>query len=55
MASLLKSLYAEFGTRGAVCTHLGISANTLYVWLLRCGLQQKTVLVDRVLTSEVKS
>jgi hypothetical protein len=55
MAKLLKSLYARLGTRGQVCAYLGVSANTLYVWLLRCGLEQKTVLVDRVLTSEVKS
>ena len=55
LRDLLIELYAEYGTGAAVSAALGISVNTLYVWVMRCGLEPKTILVDRVLTSEVKS
>jgi len=55
LRDLLIQMYGQKKNGAAVAAALGISVNTLYVWLLRCGLQQKTVLVDRVLTSEVKS
>lgn len=44
---VLQELFRVHGTQVAVAAELGISQSTLSVWLLRLGLEQKTVLVER--------
>jgi len=51
LRELLIELYAKYGTAVQVSSVLNVSVNTLYIWIMRCGLEQRTVLVDR----EVKS
>ena len=53
LRELLIELYAQYGTAVQVSNVLNVSVNTLYIWVMRCGLEQKTVLVDRAI--EVKS
>jgi hypothetical protein len=47
IADVLRDLYALHGTQSAVADALGIDQSTLSLWLLRLGLEQRTVLVRR--------
>jgi len=44
---VLTDLYEEHGTQAAVAKQLNIRQSTLSYWLLKLGLEQKTVLVQR--------
>lgn len=43
---ILTELYSKHDTQSAVAKELGISQGTLHVWLLKCGLREKTTLVE---------
>jgi len=44
---VLVELFNRYGTQRAVADALGVDQSTLSYWLLRLGLEQRTVLVDR--------
>lgn len=44
---VLQEMFAEYGSQSAVAKELGINQSTLSYWLLKLGLEQQTVLVDR--------
>jgi transposase-like protein len=44
---VLIDLFSEEGTQTAVARRLGIHQSTLSLWLLRLGLEQRTILVER--------
>jgi len=48
---VLQEMFDRYQTQVAVANHLGISQGTLSLWLLRLGLEQRTVLVERERTS----
>lgn len=45
MALILQNLYQKFTSQSRIAHELGISQSTLSVWVMRCGLAQKTILV----------
>jgi hypothetical protein len=45
MPDILAELFDQFGTQIAVARELGVGQGTLNTWLLKLGLEQKTVLV----------
>lgn len=45
MPAILTELFDQYGTQTAVARVLGIGQGTLNTWLLKLGLEQKTVLV----------
>jgi len=47
MENILPPLFEEHGSQHAVAKTIGISQPTLYMWLLKLGLEQKTILVRR--------
>jgi transposase-like protein len=47
MRDLLPELFTELGSQRAVARRLGVNQSTLYTWLLKLGLEQKTILVPR--------
>lgn len=47
ITEVLIELYSKHHTQQAVADALGISRNTLSVWLIRLGLTEQTVLVPR--------
>lgn len=44
---ILDELYQQHHTQKAVADALGISRATLSVWLIRLGLTEQTILVER--------
>lgn len=44
---LLSELFEKYGRQTIVASSLGINQGTLSNWLLRLGLEQKTVLIER--------
>lgn len=46
MQAVLTALFAEHGSQRAVARVLGVNQSTLYTWLLKLRLTQKTVLVS---------
>lgn len=44
---LLLELFDKHGRQTTVASSLGINQGTLSNWLLRLGLEQKTVLIER--------
>lgn len=44
---ILTELYMEYGSQTKVAKALGISQSTLSVWLLKSGLQEQTIIVER--------
>lgn len=44
---VLADLYAAHGKQARVARALGINQSTLSLWLLKLGLEQRTVLVRR--------
>lgn len=44
---LLSELFDKHGRQTIVASTLGINQGTLSNWLLRLGLEQKTVLIER--------
>lgn len=47
IAAVLAELFDQYGSQVAVANELGINQGTLSMWLLRLGLKQHTVLVER--------
>lgn len=47
MENILPPLFEELGSQHAVAKRIGISQSTLFMWLLKLNLEQKTILVRR--------
>jgi transcriptional regulator with PAS, ATPase and Fis domain len=43
LADVIKELYQQHGQQKRVADSLGISQSTLSIWLVRLGLEEKTV------------
>lgn len=46
LKEVLKEDFQQFGTLAALARDLGVTQGTLQNWLLKCGLQLKTELVE---------
>lgn len=47
LKQILIDLFDQYGTQSAVATELSVSQSTVHLWLLRLGLSQKTILVEK--------
>lgn len=47
MREILAELYQQHDSQSAIAAELGISQPTLSLWLVKLGLREKTVLVER--------
>ncbi|MBI5671270.1 MAG: hypothetical protein HZC41_25010 [Chloroflexi bacterium] len=45
MAEILTDKFAQYGSQRSVAKALGVDQATVYTWLLKLGLKQKTILV----------
>jgi transcriptional regulator with PAS, ATPase and Fis domain len=52
---ILQEKYEQFGSQNKVADELGVHQSTLWTWLLKLGLEQKTVLVPREYNNQVES
>lgn len=47
MQDILTELYEKYGKQGTVAESLGVSQGTVSLWLVRLGLQERTVIVPK--------
>lgn len=45
MGDVLTHLFEQFGSQSAVARELGVSQATVWTWMLKLGLVQKTILI----------
>lgn len=44
---IISDLYEKLGNQTAVARELGISQSTLSVWLVKLGMEEKTVVIEK--------
>lgn len=47
MPEILRELYARHGSQVEIARELGVSQSTVSLWLMRFGLREKKILVER--------
>lgn len=47
MRTILLELFRQYGNQRDVAKALGVSQGTISMWLIRCGLEVRSVLVQR--------
>lgn len=50
IVEVIKNFYEQYQTQEAVADQLGITQGTLWSWLVRLGLEEKKILVERVMS-----
>lgn len=52
MRAILKEAFERSKSQQAVASELGVTQGTISLWLMRCGLETKTIVVDRETAKE---
>ena len=47
IAQILREAYQTWGNQKDVAKALGVNQSTVSYWLLKCGLEEKSILVER--------
>jgi hypothetical protein len=47
MRAILKEAFERLKSQQAVAAELGVAQGTISLWLMRCGLEIRTIIVER--------